>query len=194
VPLARRLPPAWDGLARTHPVLGALWLLLGLVAAARLAGVALFMVDVEQAQYSAYGFDEFYIRHNCFSAIWKAAELARGGTENLYDPTHYAGFENRFKLDEFLYLPPFLIVPQAGLALGGDFLGLRALWFALSGLALLGAMLAVPAWIGGEVGRRAALLVPLMWLATPVVLTLQLGNFQLLAIALALLAMLAFER
>lgn len=192
--LAKRLPPDWDGAARAHPGLSALWLLLALAAIARTAGVALFMVDAQQAQASAYWFDEFYVRHNCFSGMWKAASLAAQGVPNLYDPEHYTGMEGRFKLDDFLYLPQFLILPRAGLALGGDFLPLRALWFALEGALLAFSVFALARWIGGAAGRRLALLLPVLWLTTPVLLTLQLGNFQIAAIAMSLLAMMLFWR
>lgn len=191
---ARRLPREWDGLRYAHPWLSALWLLVALIAIARTAGVALFMVDPAQAQASAYWFDEFYVRHNCFSGLWKAAGLAGQGVENLYDPEHYTGMEGRFKLDDFLYLPQFLILPRAGIALGGGFLELRALWFAAEGALLAATVFALGRWIGGVPGRRIALLMPALWLSTPVLLTLQLGNFQIAAIAMSLLAMMLFWR
>lgn len=192
--LARRLPREWDGLRRAHPGWSALWLLIAVAAIARTAGVALFMVDANQAQASAYWFDEFYVRHNCFSGMWKAAGLAGQGVPNLYDPEHYGGMEGRFKLDDFLYLPQFLILPRAGIALGGGFLELRALWFAIEGALLAMSVLILGRWIGGTAGRRIALLLPALWLSTPVLLTLQLGNFQIAAIAMSLLAMMLFWR
>lgn len=192
--VAYRLPPALDGLRRTHPVWCALWLLVGLAAVVRTAGVAWFMADPEHAQSSAFWFDEFYIRHNCASAYWQAAQLARQGVDNLYDTAHYTGFVGRFKVDEFMYLPQFLLLPQIGIALGGDFLALRAAWFAIEAGLVGAAMLALCHWIGGPVGRRAALLLPAVWVASPVLLTLQVGNFQLAAIAMSVLAMMLFER
>lgn len=192
--LARRLPAEWDGLSRAHPLWSALWLLVALAAIARTAGVALFMLDPAQAQASAYWFDEFYVRHNCFSGMWKAAGLAAQGVPNLYDPEHYAGMEGRFKLDDFLYLPQFLILPRAGIAISDGFIELRALWFAIEGVVLAASVFALGRWIGGTAGRRIALLMPALWLSTPVLLTLQLGNFQIAAIAMSLLAMMLFWR
>jgi len=192
--VAHRLPTALDGLRRQHPVWCGLWLLVGLAAVARTAGVAWFMADPEHAQSSAFWFDEFYIRHNCASAYWQAAQLARQGVDNLYDTAHYTGFAGRFKIDEFMYLPQFLLLPQIGIALGGDFVTLRAGWFALEAGLVAAAMLALCHWIGGPAGRRAALLLPAVWVASPVLLTLQVGNFQLAAIAMSVLAMMLFER
>lgn len=190
----RRLPRELDGLAGRHRLGAALWLLLALVALARASGVALFMADAEHPEYSAWWFDGFYIQHNCFSAWWKAAVLAGERVPNVYESELYAGTEGRFKLDDFLYLPQFLILPGAGVATGADFLQLRAAWFALEAGSLAAIMLAVCAFVGGAYGRRAALAMPAVWLATPTVLTLQIGNFQIAAIALSVLAMLAFER
>ena len=192
--LAPRLPRTWDGTSRMHRAICVLWIVLAVVAIARTAGVALFMADAQQPQASAMWFDEFYIRHNCFSAWWKGAQLAREGVDNIYASDPYAGFEGRFKLDDFLYMPQFLILPLAGIATGADFLQLRAFWFALEGTLVAFAMLALCAWVGNGAGRRAALLAPAVWVATPVLLTLQLGNFQLAAIAMSMLAMMCFER
>lgn len=194
LPIARALPRDWDGFRHGHRLICALWLMLALAALGRTAGVALFMADADQPQVSAFWFDDFYIRHNCFSAWWKAAELTREGVANVYESEPYAGNEGRFKLDDFLYLPQFLILPRAGIATGADFLQLRAAWFAIEAGLLAAAMLALCAFVGGAVGRRAALAIPAVWLATPTVLTLQIGNFQIAAIAMSLLAMLAFER
>ena len=192
--LARRLPREWDELRRTHAAWCAAWLVVAVLAALRSAGVAWFMADPQHAQSSAFWFDPFYVGHSCYSAYWQAAELARSGVENLYDTSHYAGFAGRFKIDEFFYLPQFLLLPAVGTALGGDFLSLRAAWFVLETALVGGAMVALCRWVGGAVGRRAALLLPAVWLASPVLVTLQLGNFQLAAIAMSVLAMVSFER
>lgn len=194
VPIARRLPTEWDGAMARQPVICVAWLLVAAAALVRTAGIAWFMADPAHADASAFWFDDFYIRHSCMSSYWHGAQLAQAGVSNLYDPAHYTGFEGRFKLDEFLYLPQFLILPRAALALGLDFQGARALWFGVEGALLAGSMIAICAWIGGAAGRRAALLIPAVWLGSPVMVTLQVGNFQLLAISLSVLAMVLFER
>ncbi len=194
-PAAGRLPREFDGAAGRHRLGSALWLLLAVAALLRVSGVALFMADAEHPEFSAWWFDGFYIQHNCFSAWWKAAALVGDpAVPNVYESELYAGMEGRFKLDDFLYLPQFLILPRAGIATGADFLQLRAAWFALEAGSLAAIMLALCGHVGGAIGRRAALALPAVWLATPIVLTLQIGNFQIAAIALSIAAMLAFER
>ncbi len=191
---ARLLPHEWDGLYRKHRGWSVLWLIVGLAAVARTAGVCWFMADATHAQASVYWFDHFYTAHSCYSQYWRAAELARAGAQNLYDTAHYNGWIGRFQVDEFLYVPQFLILPRLGLALGGDFYQIRAVWFAIEASLLAVAMLALCSWIGGPAGRRLALLLPALWVSSPILATLQVGNYQLAAIALSLLAMLLFER
>ncbi len=192
---AKRLPREWDGVRSRRPVVSALWALLMLAALARTAGVALFMADPTLAPLSAFGFDPFYIGHSCYSGYWQAAHLAQEGVPNLYDLQHYEGkTAGIFRFDEFMYLPQFLLLPLIGVAFGGDFEQLRALWFTVEGGALLACMIALSVWIGGQAGRRTALLIPAVWIASPVLLTLQLGNFQLTAISLSLVAMALFWR
>ncbi len=192
--LWRRLPASLDGASGARGLGFYLWVFVGLIAVARTAGLALFMADPELAQASAYWFDEFYIRHNCFSALWQAAVVALDGKPNIYNPEHYVDFVGRFKLDEFLYPPQTLLVPLTGMAIGADFFSLRAAWFALEGAIVLGAMFAIAFHVGGVTGRRVAMLVPAVWLASPTMLTLQVGNFQLAVIAMSLVAMILFER
>lgn len=192
--LAHRLPARFDGISRGRRLLSALWLLLALTALARTAGLGAYMADPQRPQASAIWFDPFYVNHSCLSGYWKASELARTDGVNIYDESPYEGNEGRFKLDTYLYPPQFLLLPRAIGAFGGGFQQLRAVWFALDGALLAGAMLALCGWIGGQAGRRAALLLPAAWLALPTLITLQTGNFQLPALALSVLAMLLFQR
>ncbi|MBX9400672.1 DUF2029 domain-containing protein [Lysobacter sp. BMK333-48F3] len=194
LPLARRLPVQWDRSFSHRPLAALALAAMAVLAVLRLSGVALYLADAEQAQFSAFWFDPFYVGHSCYSGYWQAAELSREGAANLYDPMLYSGTMGRFKLDEYLYLPQFLLLPRLGLALGGDFYSLRALWFAIEGAIVLAGLWAAGRWIGGGVGRRIWLLIPAVMLTSPVVVTLQVGNFQLAAIALSVLAMIQFER
>lgn len=97
-------------------------------------------------------------------------------------------------IDVFIYPPPFLLVSRLGLALSEDFASWRAVWFGLEGAMVAAALVAVALSIGGGVGQRALLLSLLVWLSVPLLTTLQIGNFQLVAIAGSMLAMLALER
>lgn len=192
--IAKKLPAQLDGAPRAHPVLSLFWLLLALATLARTAGVALFMADPTLTDASAFWFDEFYTYHSCFSGYWHAAQLAQDNAANLYNPENYYGFAGKFKLDEFLYLPQFLILPMVAVAMGMDFEQTRAIWFSIESATLLASLLWLCAWVGGRAGRSAALLIPAIWIATPTLLTLQLGNFQLSAIALSAVAMALFWR
>jgi len=193
--VARRLPREWDGARRAHTAWSILFLVVALAALARTAGVAWFMADATHPQASVYWFDRFYKAHSCYSGYWRAAEVARAGAVNLYDTAHYNGWiDRRFQIDEFLYVPQFLILPRIGLALGGDFYKIRAAWFAFEAALVAAATLALCRWIGGAAGRRAALLWAALWLSSPILATLQIGNYQVAALALSMLAMVAFER
>ncbi|MBW8807561.1 MAG: DUF2029 domain-containing protein [Lysobacter sp.] len=194
LPLARRLPKQWDGQRRSHGLASAVLLVVGVLAIARLLGVAWYMADVKHPEFSAFWFDPFYIGHSCYSAYWQAAELAREGAANLYDTALYTGSVDHIKLDEFMYLPQFVLLPEIGLLLGGDFYSMRAVWFGLEAAITMAALWSLARWIGAGVGRRAWLLIPAVMLSSPILVTLQVGNFQLAAIAMSVLAMIQFER
>jgi hypothetical protein len=172
--------------------------ILGVLAAARLWGLGWFMMDSAHAEASVLWFDPFYIRHSCFSSLYLSAKLAMEHAPNpyqseLYDTELYKSFLGRFTMDEFLYPSPFMLLPRVGLAFTKSFMTLRAAWFALEAATFGAAVVIVARWIGGEEGKRALYLAPALFLATPVLLTLQIGNFQLAAIAMTMLALVAFH-
>lgn len=172
--------------------------ILGVLAAARLWGLGWFMMDSAHAEASVLWFDPFYIRHSCFSSLYLSAKLAMEHAPNpyqseLYDTDLYKSFLGRFTMDEFLYPSPFMLLPRIGLAFTKSFMTLRAAWFALEAATFGAAVVIVARWIGGEEGKRALYLAPALFLATPVLLTLQIGNFQLAAIAMTMLALVAFH-
>jgi len=174
--------------------LAAVALIASLIAAARMWGLARFMIDPARSGFSVLWFDPFYIRHNCFSAWYEAARLAIAGGVNIYRSDLYAGWNGTFKLDDFMYPSPALILPRLGFVFSSSFLVLRAAWFAVEAALLVAALYAVARWIGGDEGRRATWLVPAVIAATPILLTLQIGNFQAAVLALSMLAMVAFAR
>ncbi|MCU1347918.1 MAG: hypothetical protein JWO56_948 [Acidobacteria bacterium] len=186
-------------LSAERPGAVALFGAVALLAAVRLWAMAFFMMDSAHAELSVLWFDPFYIRHNCFSASFLAAKLAMEHAANpylseLYDTDLYRNFLGRFTMDEFLYPSPFLLLPRLGLVFTKSFLTLRAMWFAIEAATFAAGLAVVAKWVGGDEGRRALLLTPALWLSTPVLLTLQIGNFQLAGIAMAMMAMVAFER
>jgi len=164
------------------------------------ARLATFMLDETKAANSVYPFDDFFVHHSCLSAHYRSAQLQRDGVANVYERTHYEGpdgepkFVNSFVTDVFLYPPPMLLASRLALWMSDDFVVWRAVWFFVEGAIVAAALLAVAFWIGDAAGRRAVLLTPLVWLSIPTLLTLQIGNLHLAAIAAAMLAMLAFER
>jgi hypothetical protein len=103
-------------------------------------------------------------------------------------------FIGPFEVDLYQYPPAFLVLPRAAVATGLGFLTTRQVWFALQSLVLMAAMVILARWIGGASGLLVLLLVPIVWLAPTTRLTLQIGNFQLTAFALSILAMVAFDR
>jgi hypothetical protein len=99
-----------------------------------------------------------------------------------------------FGIDVYEYPPPFLLVPRVCRLLTTDFMRMRTFWFGLNAGVVLLAMLVVARLLGPAAGTRALLLLPLVWVGHPMMNTLQKGNIQLLVIALAMLAMVLFER
>ncbi|MET0412426.1 MAG: glycosyltransferase family 87 protein [Polyangiaceae bacterium] len=203
---AWRWSPRWTSWAaplRDANVWFALWIVVGLAASVQEARLAHFMLDANRADQSVLPWRPFYREHCCLTAYTEAARLLPSGA-NVYDPTPYkdplstspgqARRMGQFEVDVFEYPPPFLILPRLALAAGLDFLTIRSGWFVVQALVLLGALVAIAAWIGGRTGVRAGLLLPLVFAAPPVLLTLQIGNFQVTAIPLAMLAMLAFAQ
>ncbi len=78
-------------------------------------------------------------------------------------------------------------------AITGDFFTLRRAWFVIEVVLCLAGLLLVARWIGGETGRRLALWSPVLWATIPLLLTLQIGNFQLAAFMLGVMALIAVE-
>jgi alpha-1,2-mannosyltransferase len=184
---------------------------LGLAAVlvvAQTARATLFAVYPDRPQHAVLPFDSFHRHHSCFTAYHEAARLA-GQVPNVYDlplysraageaaPSWLAPGDPRrtlgeFHVDAYEYPPPFLLLPR--ILLGAGFVKARALWFGLQTAMVIAALLLLAWHLGGEWGRRFGLLAPFLYLSLPVQVCLQLGNFQIAAIALALIAMVAIAR
>ena len=135
--------------------------------------------------------------------------LYRGGAPrtagvNIFDPAQSSDpappgeikprFIGSFEVDLYQYPPAFLALPRPAVAAGLDFLTIRRLWFAVQSVVLFMAVGFLARSIGGPSGLLALLLAPVLWLAVTTRLGLQIGNFQLTAFAMAVLAMIAFDR
>ena len=164
----------------------------------RLSG---FMIDVSKADLSVFPARQFFRAHSCLSAYTEAARLSTTGV-NIFDTAPYSqpGQPDTprtigpLELDLYQYPPPFLALPRLTVAAGLEFLTTRRLWFAVQSVVLLLAVVVTARWIGGVSGLLALLLAPFLWLAPTTRVALQIGNFQLTAFALSMLAMIAFER
>jgi alpha-1,2-mannosyltransferase len=175
------------------------------VALVQLARLTVFMVAPAQVAYSTVPSSAWEVRHSCLTAYFVAGE-AVGQGHDIYDDALYTAPEDTgagqrkarmlgpFGIDVYEYPPPFLLVPRACRLLTTDFMRMRTFWFGLSGGIVLLAMLVVARGLGPAIGTRALLLLPLFWAAPATMNTLQKGNIQPVVIALAMLAMLLFER
>jgi uncharacterized membrane protein YuzA (DUF378 family) len=175
------------------PRLRSWWRLAAAVAVIRLCLLGVYMIDAH-LDVGALPGDPFYRSHSCLTAYWRAATLARAGEANLYDPALY---EDRrlegFDVDAYVYPPPFLLWPAGAAVLSNEFKTIRTAWFVVELGLFLWAYGSVAAWIGGRSGGRCLLWLPVVATGLPVLLGMQMGNFHLAAIALAIMAMLAVE-
>lgn len=205
--LPPRLPPVLDGLARRHKVLTALYVVVALVAVVTTARLSVFMGDSTRVEQQVLPSIEFIKTHSCLTAYVHAAELSRQGVTNLYEerwwhgshgfPPLPAGAKSAyppFVLDYYAYPPPFLLIMAPLAPLSGDFAAQRALWFGLHGLLLAIGLWVVARWLEGPRAHRALLLAPLFFGSMPILVTLQVGNFQIAVVVLSVLAMVSFER
>ena len=176
-----------------------------LAALTQLGRLTVFISDASRAEYSFLPGSDWEVRHNCATAYFVAAEAADRSPDVYADSLYTAKDDDPskprkaltlgpFNIDVFEYPPPFLLLPRLLRLLAPDFMSFRALWFGLSGLFLLAAMLWVLRLLTPAIATQALLLMPLAWLAHTTVGTIQKGNVQFVVIAAAVLAMAMFER
>src|SRR3954462_4452929 len=188
--------------ARSLLVLSGVATLVALVALARLT---VFMADDARPSFSAFPSSGWELRHSCLSAYFVAAGAAREGrsvySDDLYTAPNDDGkgprkplMLGRFGIDVYEYPPPFLLLPGALRQVVPGFSAFRLLWFVLNGVVVAFVMVRVAHALPPPAARRALLLAPLVWTSLPTLSALQKGNVQLMIVALAMLAMLLFER
>ena len=194
------VPPS--AAARSLLVLCGLATVVALVVVGRLA---VFMADDARPNYSAFPSSGWELRHSCVSAYYVAAGAAREGRSVYRDELYTAPDDDgrgvrkplmlgRFGIDVYEYPPPFLLLPGALRAVVPGFPAFRLLWFVLNGVVVAFVMVRVARALPPPAARRALLLAPLVWISLPTLSALQKGNVQLMIVALAMLAMLLFER
>lgn len=190
-----------------------LWLALSAAAGYRVASLGAFMLDVQQSEYAMdpprRESDDpqmekpFFPKHNCFTCYIVATELARQGTENIYDRTHYRDAEKKtaihetigdaLNIDRFQYPPPFLLLPRLLLATGGDFFQLRTYWFTINVVLFSVTTAALLLWFGGSEFNAYWLVWPILLICGTTLSTLQVGNAHFFVVCISLLAMVCFE-
>jgi hypothetical protein len=177
---------------------------ISILAVVWLLGTATFILNVKDTRFVRR--DMLGVNHNCFTAYATAAYLASTGAENIYSPYHYASASalpsstpihkevlGIFRVDEFLYPPPFLILPYGLLVIFKSFFLMRTVWFVLTVITVTAALVGGAWWCGAFRSQYLLLLFPLLFCAPTVHTTLQIGNVHILVIAISLLAMIAFE-
>jgi alpha-1,2-mannosyltransferase len=178
-----------------------IWLVV-IVAAAVAACVwngrlTVFMIDSSRVSCSYEPGDPFLRNHSCFSAYSEAARFAAAGDVNIYDSRLYAPettagprrlIGGALRVDPYHYPPPFLLLPGAIRLVAPEFLATRAIWFMVQSLLLAAALVMISRWIGGVPGAWAAALGWLVLASPAVLMTLQVGNFQVTVYSLAIIA------
>lgn len=206
-PLSARLPTSLDGLARRHKLLFGVYVLPALFAVIKTASLCTFIGDPARADLQVLPGNTFTESHSCLTAYVHAADLSQKRVDNLYDDAFWhgslglpplpPGVENPYRpfhLDNFSYPPPFLLLTQPLAPFTTDFPAQRALWFGLNGLLFALGLWLVARFVDGPFAHRVLLLAPLLFTSIPILITLQIGNFQLATVVLSILAMVALDR
>jgi alpha-1,2-mannosyltransferase len=194
-----------DGRGAGYGVLAAAGAFVLLVMLVRLMVFAQAPAPLPAIGWSVTPWNAFVTRHACTTAYWQAAtEVERG--PDVYAPANYStgrvGADGReiprtigpYNVDPYEYPPTFLLLPRALTALAPGFPQFRLLWGFMNLAVVLAAVALVARRIDRENGTRSLWLAPLALVPLTVFHVFQSGNAQLFFVALAMLAMLAFER
>jgi alpha-1,2-mannosyltransferase len=155
--------------------------------------------------WSVTPWNAFVTRHACTTAYWKAAiEVERA--PDVYAPSTYSTgrvgpdgreiprFIGPYAVDPYEYPPTFLLLPRALTVIAPGFPQFRLLWGFMNLAVVIAAVVLVARRVDRENGSRSLWLAPLALVPLTVFHVFQSGNAQLFFVALAMLAMLAFER
>ncbi|MCP4685889.1 MAG: DUF2029 domain-containing protein [bacterium] len=201
--MSERLPVWLDGTYQRFPVRSILWALLMLITVTQTSRLSSWVTDSNE-EWMITTDHPLFAGHLCMTAYIYAADLNRQGVANIYDRDHYPGMNpeavvntsiaNLNPEDPYQYPPQFLLLPRLAIALTDDFEVIKIFWLLVQALFFGFLAWSVARFIGGEVGLRAALLIPLLWISFPVLSNLQYGQFHLMSILLAVAAMMWFAR
>ncbi len=199
--------PAFARLAERPPVprgrvAAGFYALLSLLAVVQVARMSVYMADPHERWGALSPSADFMATHSCLTSYVHGVQLARAGDANIYDDRYGSSPEappelpsridpGPLTMDTYEYPPQFLVIPRVMVALTTDFMAIRAVWFALTALVFAAVGVALARWLGGDIDRRARLLLPAVAMSPPALIVAYFGNFQLMAMALSALAMLA---
>jgi len=170
-----------------------------------LTRLTIFTIAPGRVDFAAVPSSSFSRQHYCGTAYFVAGEVGREAT-NIYDnalydrPDSVATAQRKprtidgFNVDVYEYPPPFLLLPRVVLHVAPDLLRFRMVWFGLSAASLLVAMLLAAAALPRARATRAVLLMPLVWAGLTTISGLQMGNFQVMTLAISMAAMALFAR
>jgi len=206
--MAAILPAALDGAWRRRRAVSLLWVLLATVGVLQVGRLSAFMADASR-EWGAVVPDPLSTHHQCMSAYVYAADLSARGVANLYDASWYPMFDppgptcrlvstpvrglSAWVSDPYEYPPPFLVLPRAALALTRSYDAIRAGWFVLQALEFIAGMVLLAAWVGGREGIVLGMLIPALLASLETLFSLQFGQFHLVAVLLAAVAMVSFR-
>lgn len=171
----------------------------------QLVRLTIFTVAPTRDDFAAVPGSAFSRQHCCATAYFVGGRLAREATNvydnALYDAPDSIATERRkpqkidgFSVDVYEYPPPFLLLPRLVTRVAPTFTRFRMVWFGLSSASLLGAMLLAAAALPRAQTTRAVLLMPLAWAGLSTIEALQMGNFQVMTVAVSMAAMVMFSR
>jgi alpha-1,2-mannosyltransferase len=175
------------------------------LAIVQLVRLTVFTVAPTRDDFAAVPSSSFSRHHYCGTAYFVAGGVARE-VVNLYDnaiydhPDSVATAQRKprtiegFNVDVYEYPPPFLVLPRMVMRVAPDLVRFRMVWFGLSVASLLLAMLIVAAALPRAQATRAVLLMPLVWAGMPTIAGLQMGNFQVMTLAISMAGMALFSR
>lgn len=176
-----------------------------LLAIVQLVRLTVFTVAPTRDDFAAVPSSSFSRHHYCGTAYFVAGGVAREAT-NIYDnalydhPDSVATAQRRprtidgFNVDVYEYPPPFLLLPRLLMRVAPGFTRFRMVWFGLSSASLLVAMLLAAAALPRAQATRAVLLMPLVWAGMTTIAGLQMGNFQVMTLAISMAGMALFAR
>lgn len=200
-----RLPPSLDGMLRVRPAASLPWAFVGVILLIQTGRLSAFMAD-DNVDWWLTSRQPLWAKHMCLPGYIEPVDLHLQGVDNVYDTRYYSAIDrsaaphltvrnmDAYVGDPFQYPPQFLLGPYLALLISRDFSVLRSLWFTVlvAGFVVVAYLLA--RWLQPETGWGPLLLLPLVWISVPAMQSFQFGQFHIAAIALAIAAMLAFER